>query len=432
MSSTLLANLRTQWDDTAARMGAITETAAAANRDLNDVERANFGAFQTQLNDLRPRIEQLVEVERSLDSTAELFSSISNSGRADLARHEAPSVVSRYGTPGEYLFDVLRSFGPGADREARQRISQAALVQRTTINGDVVADQTIDDILGIVPEPIVGPVWTNVDARRPLVATFVQRPLTAPLMYRPKVSQHTLVGTQGTAGKIGNKNNIGATVDEKKAFESREMKLTRIEIEPTALGGVVDLSLWAEMLSPGLLDMVVSDLADQYAIVSESYAAALLVTVGTANAGTSIVLGPDTVVGAIYAGAADIYATTGRLPSHVAISVDVWAKLGGMVDTTKRPLFGAFAPSNSLGGLDAGSLAVPGGFGGLRVVVSPALPALTAIVYAAEGMEVFERRLGVLQAIEPERAGRVVSYSGLFAVLAMDAGVAHKVPMTLT
>ena len=40
------------------------------------------------------------------------------------------------------------------------------------------------------------------------------------------------------------------------------LRLVRVDIEPVAMGGVVDVSLWAEMLSPGTLDMIVSDLAD--------------------------------------------------------------------------------------------------------------------------------------------------------------------------
>lgn len=428
--SRLLDNLRAQWDDTVARMTAITDTAAAENRDMNDVERANFDAFNAQLTDMQPRIAQLVDVERSVDSTAELFAGVSQEGRTHRARTEAPAAVSRYGTPGEYLYDVLRSFGPGADLTARQRVQAAALVNRTSINGATVADLTLDDIIGVVPEPIVGEVWSNVDAIRPIVASLVQRGLTAPLMFRPKVVQHTQVGPQGTAGKLGSSKVTGATVDEKKAFVSREMKLARVDIEPVALGGVVDVSLWAEMLSPGLLDIIIGDLADEYAIQSESIAAAEVLRAGVASKITAIALGPDTVNKAIFEAAAKVYKATGRMPSAVGMSVDIWAEMGGLADTTKRPIYPAFGPdnSNSATGGNAGSFV--GAVNRLPQVVSPGLPDKSLIVYAGNSIEVFERRLGVLQVVEPERAGRVVSYSGLFTTVAMDDGAAVQIPFT--
>jgi hypothetical protein len=421
-TSKLLANMRHQWDQLAAQATAIADTAAAQNRDMNDVERANFGAVQAQIDDLRPRIEQMVSVERSFDSTAELFASVTNSGRQELTRTEAPLHLAQYRTAGEYLYDVFRAFGNNRDHEAYQR------VLRTSINGATVADLTGDDIVGIVPEPIVGPIWSNVDARRPLVATFVARNIVAPLMFRPKVAQHGQVGPQGTAGRLGSRNNSGATVDEKKAFVSREMRLARVDIEPTALGGVVDLSLWAEMFSPGLLDIVVSDLADQYAIETEAFAAAELLRAGLVGALPALTtLDAATYNQALFDAAAKVYGDTGRLPTHVAMSVDVWAKTGGLVDGNQRPLFPAINPQNAGGTAAADSFS--GGRSGLVQVVSPGLPEDSLVVYAAGGMEAFERRLGVLQAIEPERAGRVVSYSGLFTSIAMDDGVACAIPL---
>jgi hypothetical protein len=261
---------------------------------------------------------------------------------------------------------------------------------------------------------------------RPVVATLVQRPLTAPLMFRPKVTQHTQVGPQGTAGKLGSVKVTGATVDEKKAFVSREMKLARIDIEPVAMGGVVDVSLWAEMLSPGTLDMIVSDLADQYAIATEAYACAEVVRAGTASKITAAAITAATINASIYSAAAKLYGLIGRMPTHVGLSVDMWAAMGGLVDKSDRPLFPALAPSNAPGTSQANSF--QGGVDGLPRVVSPGFPDKTVVVYCGRGIEAFERRLGVLQAVEPERAGRVVSYSGLFTTVAMDDGAAVSIP----
>jgi hypothetical protein len=422
----LLNNLRAQWDKTSAQMNAITEVAAGQNRDLNDVERANFDALKTELDSIHPRIEQLVEVERAQDSTAALFASVTSDGRETLARAQAPAVLAHYDSPGAYFYDVFRAFGPGSDLEARQRIQRAAMVNRTSINGATVADLTLDDIIGVVPEPIIGEVWSNVDAMRPVVATLVQRALTAPLMFRPKVVQNTQVGPQGTAGKLGSVKTTGAAVDEKKAFVSREMKLARIDIEPVAMGGVVDVSLWAEMLSPGTLDMIISDLADQYAIATEAYACAEIERAGTASKIATAAVSAETINASIYSAAAKVYGLIGRMPTNVGLSVDMWAKIGGLTDASHRPLFPALAPSNASGQSQADSFT--GSVDGLPRVVSPGFSDATVVVYCGRGIEAFERRLGVLQAVEPERAGRVVSYSGLFTTVAMDDGAAVSIP----
>lgn len=423
----LLNNLRAQWDQTAAQMTAITERAAAENRDLNTVERANFDALKITTQELHPRIADLVEVERAQDTTAELFASVATSGRETLERAEAPASLSRYHSAGDYLYDVFRAYGAGYDIEARQRVQRAAMVQRTSVNGATVADVTLDDLIGIVPEPIVGEVWSNVDAVRPVVNTLLQRTLTAPLMFRPKVVQHTQVGPQGTAGVLGSSKNTGATVDEKKAFVSRDMKLARIDIEPVALGGVVDVSLWAEMLSPQTLDMIVSDLADQYAIGTESIACAEVLRAGVASKIAVTVVTAATINAAIFGAAAKVYSLTGRMPTHLGLSVDMWAKIGGLVDASSRPLYSPINQQNS-GGTATSATSFTGNNQGLIQVVSPGFPANTLIVYAANSIETFERRLGVLQAVEPERAGRVVSYSGLFTTVAMDDGAAVQVP----
>lgn len=426
----LLNNLRAQWDNTTAQMTAITERAASENRDLNTVERANFDALRASTTELQPRIADLVEVERAQDTTAELFASVTNTGRQELERAQAPESLSRYHTAGDYLYDVFRAYGPGSDLEARQRIQRAALVQRTVINGATVADVTLDDLIGIVPEPIVGEVWSNVDAVRPVTNTLLQRALTAPLMFRPKVVQHTQVGVQGTAGNVGNSKTTGASVDEKKAFLSRDMKLARIDIEPNALGGVVDVSLWAEMLSPSTLDMIVSDLAEQYAIATESISCAEVLRAATASKIAITAITAANVNTAIFTAAAKVYSLTGRMPTHLGLSVDMWAKIGGLVDSTNRPLYAPIGAMNQSGTTSNATTLSGGNNQGLTQIVSPGFPANTMIVYAAGSIETFERRLGVLQAVEPERAGRVVSYSGLFTAVAMDDGAAVQIPQS--
>lgn len=444
--SQMLENLRAQWGECKAQIEGITERAAIENRGMNAAEQANFDALRGQIEDLTPRIEQMVEVERSFDTTSDLLSSVSTEGRTSLARSQGPAIASQYETPGDYLYDVFRGFGPAADAQVREKLRSVSLINRdatTQINGATVQNETLAEIASVVPHQYVGDIWSNVDARRPIAMSYVQRGITGPLMFRPKITQHTKVGPQGTGtpagaagkGKLG-MDNTGAVAnnDEKAAFVSRKMTLGRLNIEPIAVGGVVDISLWAEMFSPSLLNTIISDLAEQYAIETESLAAAELVRAGATSTHTTVDLTAATAAvdfqKAVFEQAAAVYGATGRLPTHVAMGVGAWAALGGLGDTTNRPSFPTMGVQNSMASIGANTLDA-GPFAGLQMLVSPALSANQAIVYASGGMELFERRLGVLQAIEPERAGRVVSYSGLCQAVAIDDGAASMIPVTV-
>jgi HK97 family phage major capsid protein len=417
MQTSYVSNLRAKWQNVRESMEAITERAAKENRDLNDVELANFKALREELEALTPRIEQMHEVQRSINTTAGLFSEMPHDGITKLNQAQGALARQSFQSPGHYLNDLLRS-RPGTmeyDPDARARVQRA------------IEDITTGDITGIVPEPILGSVWEGIDRRRPLVGSFTLRTISSPLMFRPKVVQHTKVGPQGTAGKIGSR--LNTTDDEKKELVSRELKLGRVNIEPTAIGGVVDISLWAEMFSPDLLNIVIADLAGEYAIQSEAIAAAELTRAATASAVAAIAtLDGKSVQKALYDAAAKVYNTIGMLPGAVAMSTDVWAAMGAFVDGSDRPLYPAIAPQNASATQSADTFS-NGPLEGLRRIVSPGLPAKSLIVFDSASMEFFERRLGVLQVLEPEKVGRLVSYSGLVACIAMDDGAAVKIPL---
>src|SRR5205085_10839022 len=97
--------------------------------------------------------------------------------------------VEVYRSAGEYMNGFFAAAGfPGLeDRGAAAKFEQ---FQR--------AHQTTADTPGILPVPVVGPVWTSITSRRPAIEAATIRPLPAggKTFQRPYVSRHTDVGTQ--------------------------------------------------------------------------------------------------------------------------------------------------------------------------------------------------------------------------------------------
>jgi hypothetical protein len=129
------------------------------------------------------------------------------------------------------------------------------------------------------------------------------------------------------------------------------------------------------------------------------------------------------VATAIYEAAGKVYGQSTLLPNIVFASVDVWGLLG--------PLFPSYNPQNGQGaGFSAGSFEGQQ-VSGLRLVVAPRLAAKTIIVGSTQAMEVYEQRVGTLQALEVSLLGMQVGYAGFFADVLLKATGFCKVTPTI-
>jgi hypothetical protein len=87
-----------------------------------------------------------------------------------------------------------------------------------------------------------------------------------------------------------------------------------------------------------------------------------------------------------------------------------------------------FPPYNVQNGQSAGLLA--GNFGsgevgnvaGVQLVMSPGLASGKSILFHTAAVDVFERRVGSLQAVEPSVLGIQVAYAGYFTPVLIPAG----------
>jgi len=114
---------------------------------------------------------------------------------------------------------------------------------------------------------------------------------------------------------------------------------------------------------------------------------------------------------ALYEAASLVYRGCGRLPDRVWCSLDVWAKIGPLVDMNKLVFPGAAS-----GGAGESSLArFSGNMFELDRIVVPTFPDGTCIVGASAMAEFYEQRIGLLSAVEPSILGVEVAYGGYTA-----------------
>jgi HK97 family phage major capsid protein len=379
------------------------QTAASENRDLNEGEQQNAAVIRGEVEALASRIESQSSLERGIAATQAALATIPAGGTETQPKPGMPAIVrttgrhedaaeivrSMWPTPGDYMHDIIHAHQ--GDHDARERIQRA------------LQNEVIGDVPGLVPEPIVGTVINIIDASRPVVASMRSYPMPqyGSSFTRPKVTQHTQVGPQAA---------------QKTELPSRKFLVNPLNVTKQTLGGAIDVAFQViDWTNPSALNAITDDLADQYAIQTEALACAVIEAAGDVT--PDVVSSADTFIADLYTAAAQVYAGCGRLPDTVYASVDVWALLGGLVDTTGRPLFGNLSPSNS-----------PGTYGGItsfagsplnaRLVVSPAFTTETLIVAASQFAEVYEDRRGALRVVEPKLLGWEIAYYGYFASLA--------------
>jgi hypothetical protein len=185
-------------------------------------------------------------------------------------------------------------------------------------------------------------------------------------------------------------------------------------------GGYVNVSRQDIDFTPNgqILDIVVTDLAEQYAIETEQATATELDASTATAVGYGAAPDADSIRAALWAAAADIYATTkGRGRLGLALAPDRLETFGPLF--TPIPL--SVAPGEGLTAGDFGSGLV-GTIAGIPVMMSAGLASTKAFLFSTGAIEVYEQRVGQLQAVEPSVLGVQVAYAGYFTPLTIDDG----------
>jgi HK97 family phage major capsid protein len=383
----------------------LVERANASNRDLSEEEKGLIGETRSRLENLKGQLEELRSINQVAFETRSMATEVDNAIRQWKGAPQAGEMEYRSG--GEYILDIWKSHN--GDRESSERLDmyyRAAAHQKTSDN------------LGIIPDPVVGEVINFIDAARPLVSILGPRPLTTATWYRPRVTQHTAVGAQGSAG---------AAADEKSELSSQKMVISRLTANAVTYGGYVNVSRQnIDFSSPQALDIVVSDLAAQYSIDTEAATGAAIQAVSTTAIGYGASPTAATVASAIWKGVGQVYtAVKGQGRLVLAVAPDTLGTFG--------PLFAPVNPQNAQStGFTANSYGqgAVGNISGVSVVMTAGLASGKAYLLSTAALEVYEQRVGTLQAIEPSVAGVQIAYMGYFTPLTISA--AAIIPLTAT
>jgi HK97 family phage major capsid protein len=394
----MLARLQSDLDDKRQFQDGLVETAQDAKRDLNAQEMELYQRAATRMKELEDQIEPLRESARIANDSARRTAQLQD--QFQRARNPGAANIE-YRSAGAYVADMY--YAQLGDTDAQQRME---------IFNRVAAHQTTADNPGLLPESIAAPIVDYVAAARPLVGTLGPTDLGSGAWSYARVTQHTQVAKQ--AG-------------EKTELASRKMTITKTPLGADTFGGYVNVSKQdINRSSPSILDMIINDLADQYAIATEAETGTVLFAAATA--GPVIPTGPATpavVAAAIWTAAGSVFAATkGQGRTVVAVSPDMLGLIG--------PIFPPVNPTNAY----STGFALPVGYGeqgsiaGLSVIMSAGLAAGSILVYSTAAAKTFEYKYGNLQVVEPSVWGVQVGYAGDFDAVVIEPTGVVKVTKT--
>ena len=408
----MLADLERESDNASRFIDDLVEGARTEGRDLNDNELALIARHREVLTRTQAQMIPLREAAKVQEDSRRMHADLASDAarraeRLDRARNERNGGGNgrpiEYRSAGAYILDLWR--GSNGDEDARNRVDMF---------NRVAAHQTTSDNPGLLPEQIVAPVVNRVDVARPIVAAIGPTDLGQGSWAYAKVTQHTSVAAQSA---------------EKAELASQKMTITKTSITPVTYGGYVNVSKQdIQRTTPQILDMVIDDLAAQYAIVTENVCADDLTTGATAGSNTAITSSSDAdaINAALWTVAATAYTNmkgAGRL--FLAVSPDLLGVFG--------KVFVPVNPSNAASsGFAAGDFGqgIMGSISGIPVVMSAGLNTNTALLINTAAVRVFEYRYGNLQVAEPSVWGVQVGYAGDFETVITDAGGVIQVDTT--
>ena len=268
-------------------------------------------------------------------------------------------------------------------------------------------DVTTSDTAGVLPLPIVQPVYNNFRGMRPVVdAVGVKAaPRGGKVFIRPEVTTHVSQAVQSA---------------ENAALQSGTFVVSENQVTKSTYGGYVNISMQdLEWTDPAIINLILDDMARIYANTTDNVAADALLAGQTQTAVLTDPTSPAEWVSDIYTAASTILTNSnGNLPTHLFLAPNMYAALGKLVDTAGRPLFPEVGPMNAFGTASAASFA--GRAFGLITVVDRNFATDTCIVGDPSGFEVFEDARGALSLESPSTLSRVLSWSGTFATLMID------------
>ena len=314
-------------------------------------------------------------------------------------QYAAPKREFKLPTAAEYMVKFVA--GGSEFAEFNQRIVAAAPNVTTT------------DTPGILPVPIVSPIYNNFVANyRPLITAMGvrQMPASGKVWIRPKVTTNTT---------------IGASNGELVPLDQGTFVVDDIQITKALYGGYVKLSEESmDMTSPEVLGALIDDMARVYANETDIAACTTFAAGVSQTEALADITDPADWVAFIYNSAEQILNNSnGNLPNVLITNPAYYAALGALTDNSGRPLFPNVGPQNAFGTTAASNF--NGNAFGLNLVVDRNLTAggvSNLYVGDSTGFECWEQQRGAVSVELADGAlGRIIKFRGYFSSVMIDA-----------
>jgi HK97 family phage prohead protease len=327
-----------------------------------------------------------------------------------------------FAMPSAAEYMAAMHIGGDTFRKVNQAFVEAAKSKQTALQA-AAGDVLTTDTPGLLPIPVLGPVFDDLNFNRPVVAAVGARAYPdggqSKTFIRPTWTTHTSVGAQSPE-LVG----VSATTP----------VIASNSVAKVTLAGQVTLSAQdMDFTSPGAMEIILRDLAGQYLIASDNYCADQIVAQGAASGVTWTVTAndPTDLIDSLYDVAESILTTTRFLPDHLFVSPDVWKKLSSQLDADNRPIFPYAAAAGLMGvnGLGSQNITSTNTLNplGLNLVVDANFASGTMVLARGSAIEFYEQVRGIMSVEVPSTLGRSFSYYGYVSTFIADATMAQKI-----
>ena len=279
-------------------------------------------------------------------------------------------------------------------------------------------DVTSTNVGGIVPLPLLGPVFADINYISPLLTAVGTRAMpgggTGATFIRPTWTTHPTVAEQA------------AQFD---AVSATTSVIAANTVTKKSFAGATTLSYQTvDFTDPAAMAVIMQDLAGQYLRAIDNFACDNLVTAASSDGVWDLTVAD--LLKSIYDCAVTTVAATNFLPTHIAVDPATWGLMMQLTDDQKRPIFGYTG-----GGLNAFNAIGNGGINafqnanplGLQIVVDNNFAAKTMVIFNSNAYEIYRQDRGLLSVENPSTISRTMSMFGYAATFAANSSMIRKI-----
>ena len=357
-------------------------------------------------SDTEPAIQSDQQEQKDTDMTDKIETPVAEAAASTVDKLWAqPKQEFKMPTPGEYIAALHTG---GSTFENVNAAYRAAVKRQQSALQAAAGDVLTTNTPGLLPVPVLGPLFQDLSFVRPVVTSFGARAMPntpSKTFVRPTITTHTSTATQ-TEGA---------------APSATTMVIASNTVTKTTVAGQVTITEQdMDFTDPSSMDLILNDLVGEYLITTDNVAADALVAGATASGSTWTFDqdNPTTLIDALYDAAREITEDSNYFPTHLCVSPNIWEKLGRQLDGQNRPVLGyvtdGIMGQNSIGkttGLAYTKMNVLG----LDLVVDNNFATDTMLVVYAPGFEIYEQIKGIVSVQNIQKLGREYAYYGYFA-----------------